>query len=126
VVNLATWALRKAVNLTSTPAPRDVDELELAGLTGTAARVVAPPLVGESPVNLECSLVEIVELRSADRKAHVNTVVFGEVVGVHIADSAIVDGRVDVLALDPIARLGYDQYTRVVDVFSMTRPGWPV
>jgi flavin reductase (DIM6/NTAB) family NADH-FMN oxidoreductase RutF len=126
VFNLATWALRKAVNLTSTPAPRDVDELELAGLTSTAARVVAPPLVGESPVNLECSLVDIVELRSADRTAHVNTVVFGEVVGVHIADSAIVDGRVDVLALDPIARLGYDQYTRVVDVFSMTRPGWPV
>jgi hypothetical protein len=48
------------------------------------------------------------------------------VVGVHIADDAIVDGRVDALRLDPIARLGYDEYTRVVEVFAMTRPGWPV
>jgi flavin reductase (DIM6/NTAB) family NADH-FMN oxidoreductase RutF len=126
VFNLATWTLRDAVNLTSAPAPREIDELALAGLTGAPARVVAPPLVAESPVHLECRLVETVELRSDDRAAHVNTVVFGEVVGIHVADSAIVDGRVDVLALDPIARLGYDQYTRVAGVFSMTRPGWPV
>jgi flavin reductase (DIM6/NTAB) family NADH-FMN oxidoreductase RutF len=125
VFNLATWALRDAVTVTSSPAPRDVDELELAGLTRTPSRVVTPPLVAESPVNLECTLVQIVELRTDDRVAHVNTVVFGEVVGVHIADSAIAGGRVDVLSLDPIARLGYDQYTRVVEVFSMTRPGWP-
>jgi flavin reductase (DIM6/NTAB) family NADH-FMN oxidoreductase RutF len=125
VFNLATWSLREAVNLTSTPAPRDVDELELAGLTMTPGRLVRPPLVAESPVHLECTLVEIVELRSPDRGEYVNTVVFGEVVGVHVSDSAIVDGRVDVRALDPIARLGYDQYTRVVEVFSMTRPGWP-
>ena len=125
VFNLATWSLREAVNLTSTPAPRDIDELELAGLTMTPGRLVRPPLVAESPVHLECTLVEIVELRSPDRAEYVNTVVFGEVVGVHVSDSAIVDGRVDVRALDPIARLGYDQYTRVVEVFSMTRPGWP-
>lgn len=126
VFNLATWELREAVNLTSAPAPRDVDELALAGLTGAPARLVAPPLVAESPVHLECTLVDCVELRSPDRSRHVNTVVFGEVVGVHIADEAIVEGRVDVLRLDPIARLGYDQYTRVVEVFAMTRPGWPV
>jgi flavin reductase (DIM6/NTAB) family NADH-FMN oxidoreductase RutF len=126
VFNLATWPLREAVNLTSTPAPRDIDELELAGLTPAAARVVSPPRVAESPVHLECTLVEIVELRTPDREAHTNTTVFGEVVGVHIADEAIVDGRVDALRLDPIARLGYDEYTRVVQVFAMTRPGWPI
>jgi flavin reductase (DIM6/NTAB) family NADH-FMN oxidoreductase RutF len=126
VFNLATWELREAVNVTSAPAPREVDELVLAGLTPARGRVVAPPLVDESPVHLECTLVETVELRTPDREAHTNTVVFGEVVGVHIADEAIVDGRVDVLRLEPIARLGYDQYTRVAEVFAMTRPGWPV
>jgi flavin reductase (DIM6/NTAB) family NADH-FMN oxidoreductase RutF len=126
VFNLATWELREAVNLTSAPAPRDVDELALAGLTPAPARVVSPPLVAESPVHLECVLVRIVELPTDDRKRHVNTVVFGEVVGIHIADGAVVDGRVDVRRLDAIARLGYDQYTRIVDVFSMTRPGWPL
>ena len=123
-VNLATWPLREAVNASSAPAPHGIDEFELAGLTKAPARLVRPPLVAESPVHLECVLVQIVELPSPD-PADPNTVVFGEVVGVHIADEVIVDGLVDPLRLDAIARLGYDQYTRVDEVFSMTRPGWP-
>lgn len=123
-VNLATWPLRAAVNASSAPAPHGIDEFELAGLTKAPARLVRPPLVAESPVHLECVLVQIVELPSPD-PADPNTVVFGEVVGVHIADEVIVGGRVDPLRLDAIARLGYDQYTRVDEVFSMTRPGWP-
>jgi flavin reductase (DIM6/NTAB) family NADH-FMN oxidoreductase RutF len=126
VFNLATWTLRDAVNVTSAPAPRDVDELELAGLARAPSQVVAPPRVAESPVHLECTLVDTVELRSPDRERYVNTIVLGEVVGIHVADEAIADGRVDVLRLDPIARLGYDQYTRVTDVFAMTRPDWPL
>lgn len=123
-VNLATWPLREAVNASSAPAPHGIDEFELAGLTKAPARLVRPPLVAESPVHLECVLVRIVDLPSPD-PADPNTVVFGEVVGVHIADEVIVDGLVDPLRLDAIARLGYDQYTRVDEVFSMTRPGWP-
>ena len=123
-VNLATWPLREAVNASSAPAPHGIDEFELAGLTKAPARLVRPPLVAESPVHLECVLVRIVDLPSPD-PADPNTVVFGEVVGVHIADEVIVDGLVDPLRLDAIARLGYDQYTRVVEVFSMKRPGWP-
>jgi len=125
VANLATWSLREAVNLSSAPAPPGVDEFELAGLTKAPARVVSAPYVAESPVHLECRLTRIVELPTPDPNDP-NTVIFGEVVGIDIADAAIVDGSVDALALDPIARLGYDQYTRVTDVFRMTRPGWPL
>ena len=124
VVNLATWALREAVNASSASAPGGIDEFELAGLTKEPARVVQPPLVAESPVHLECVLTTTVELPTPDPEDP-NTAVFGEVVGIHIDDEVIVDGRVDVLKLDPIARLGYDQYTRVTDVFAMTRPPWP-
>jgi len=125
VANLATWSLREAVNTSSAPAPAGVDEFELAGLTKARARVVRAPYVAESPVHLECRLTRIVELPAPDPRDP-NTVVFGEVVGVDIADDVIRDGRVDALALDPIARLGYDQYTRVVEVFGMRRPGWPL
>jgi flavin reductase (DIM6/NTAB) family NADH-FMN oxidoreductase RutF len=125
VANLATGALREAVNMTSAPAPAGVDEFELAGLTKAPARIVRASYVAESPVHLECVLTRIVELPAPD-PSHPNTVVFGEVVGIDIVDEAIRDGRVDVRVLDPIARLGYDQYTRVVEVFSMRRPGWPV
>ena len=125
VVNLATWGLRDAVNLSSAPAPHGVDELELAGLTASPSRVVAPPRVAESPVHLECRVTTHVELPTPDTEDP-NTVVFGEVVGIHIADEAIVDGIVDVTRLDPIARLGYREYVHVRDTFAMTRPGWPV
>ena len=124
VANLATWELREAVNASSAAAPADVDEFELAGLTKAPARIVRPPYVAESPVHLECVLTEIVELPTPDPDDP-NTVIFGEVVGIDIADRVIVDGRVDALALEPIARLGYDQYTRVVEVFTMQRPDWP-
>ncbi len=124
VANLATWELRHAVNTSSAPAPGEIDEFELAGVTKAPARIVQAPYVAESPVHLECVLTEIVELPTPDA-GDPNTVVFGEVVGIDIAERVIRDGRVDALALDPIARLGYDQYTRVADVFTMTRPGWP-
>jgi flavin reductase (DIM6/NTAB) family NADH-FMN oxidoreductase RutF len=125
VVNLATWPLREAVNVSSAPAPPGVDELTLAGLTAMPSRVVAPPRVAESPVNLECRVTTHVELPTPD-PADPNTVVFGEVVGVHIDDGAIVDGRVDVTRLEPIARLGYSDYMRVLETFAMTRPAWPI
>lgn len=124
--NIATWKLREQVNLTSAPAPPGTDEFELAGLTKRPARVVDVPLVDESPANFECKLVTSVQLPTPDPDDP-NTVVFGEVVGVHINDDVLVDGLVDVLRLDPIARLGYnDQYTRVTEIFRMTRPGWPI
>ena len=124
VANLATWALREAVNTSSAPAPAGVDEFELAGLTKAPARLVRAPYVAESPVHLECTVTKVVELPTPDA-SDPNTVVFGEVVGIDIADSVIRDGRVDAIELDAIARLGYDEYTRVVDVFAMTRPDWP-
>ena len=124
VFNLTTWALRDAVNASCVAAPHGVDEFEIVGLTKAPSTIVKPPRVAESPVHLECTLMKIVELPTPDA-TDPNTVVFGEVIGVHIDDDVIVDGLVDVLKLDPIARLGYDQYARVTEVFSMTRPDWP-
>lgn len=123
-VNLASWPLREAVNATSAPAPHGTDEFEVAGLTKAPARIVRVPLVAESPAQLECTLVEVVRLRATD-PARPNTLVVGEVVGVHISDDAIAGGVLDTRRLEPIARLGYDEYTRLGEVFSMTRPGWP-
>jgi flavin reductase (DIM6/NTAB) family NADH-FMN oxidoreductase RutF len=125
VANLATWELREAVNLTSAPAPPGVDEFELAGLTPVSSRLVAPPRVGESPVHLECRVITSLELPTPDPDDP-NTVVFGEVVGIHIADEVIVDGLVDITKLQPIGRLGYREYVRVRESFAMTRPGWPI
>ena len=94
MVNLATWALREAVNASSIGAPHGFDEFAHAGLTKAPAVTVEPPRVAESPVHLECVLSQIVELESPSPEQP-NRMVIGRVTGIHIADEVLVDGRVD-------------------------------
>jgi len=122
VCNLATWDLREAMNATSAPLPRGVNEMERAGLAPAPSRLVKPPRVKASPCALECKLIKIVPIESAGGMAVECHVVIGHVVGVHIDDRFIVDGLLDTATLKPIARCGYDQYTVVESVFSMRRP----
>jgi flavin reductase (DIM6/NTAB) family NADH-FMN oxidoreductase RutF len=122
VCNLATWDLREAMNATSANLPAGVDEMKAAGLTPAPSRLVRPPRVAESPVHFECKLWKVVELPTRD-KDEPNCLVIGEVVGIHIADALIKDRRVDIVAAQPIARLGYSEYAVVDSKFSMRRPG---
>ena len=118
VINMATWSLRDAVNTSGTSFPRAVNEFEEAGVTPVSARLVRPPMVEESPVKLECRHLKTVRLPSYDQDYPLHAI-FGEVVGVHIKDDCIVDGRVNFARLDPIGRLGYMDYVRVDNTFEM-------
>jgi flavin reductase (DIM6/NTAB) family NADH-FMN oxidoreductase RutF len=122
VCNLATWDLREAMNATSAPLPRGINEMQHAGLAAAPSRLVKPPRVAASPCALECKLIKIVAMETADGAPVDCHVVFGQVVGVHIDDRFIVDGVLDTAAMKPIARCGYDQYAVVESVFSMIRP----
>lgn len=124
VVNLATWSLREAMNASSIAAPHGHDEFEHAGLAKAPSALVKPPRVAESPVQLECVLSQLVQLETTTADEP-NRMVIGRVVGIHIADSMIEEGRVLIERLEPIARLGYDQYARVDSAFAMRRPRWP-
>ncbi len=121
VCNLATWENREAMNATSAMVARSVDEFALSGLTPVPSTLVKPPRVKESPVHLECAYLQTVELPSDDPQRP-NLVVFGHVVGIHIDDSIITDGKIDMNVFKPIARLGYFDYSVVDNVFSMRRP----
>jgi flavin reductase (DIM6/NTAB) family NADH-FMN oxidoreductase RutF len=121
VVNIATYDLREAVNATSANVPRGTDEFALAGLTKAASRLVKPPRVAESPANFECRLYQIVPLPSDDGSVD-NHLVIGRVLGIHIDDRFIVDGRVDTVAMRPLARLGYSEYAAISESFRMRRP----
>ena len=122
VCSLATFDLRDQMNGTSAPLPRGTSEFQSTGLEAAPSRLVKPPRVAASPCALECKLVKIVAMETADGKPVDSHVVFGQVVGVHIDDRFIVDGLLDTAAMKPIARCGYDQYAVVESVFSMTRP----
>jgi len=124
VANMATWSLRDVVWKTSIPAPPDVNEFELTGLTPIPSTLVKPPRVKESPVHLECHHVQTVRLPHKDPD-NANHIVIGKVVGIHIDDSVIVDGIIDEMRLEPMARLGYLNYTRLTEVHSKPFPTWP-
>ena len=110
------------MNRTSLIVEHGVDELRAAGLEALPSRLVRPPRVQGSPVHFECRLHEIVKLpgrtppvgsprgdRPRRRRAHRRC-------------RATADGRVDVLKIRPIARLGYKDYTSVESVFEMDKP----
>ena len=124
VVNVATWSLREQMNLSSVAAPPGVDEFEIAKLSKAASAAVKPPRVGESPIHLECELVQIVPLL-APSEALPNRMVIGKVLGIHIDEAVMTDGLVDITKLQPIGRMGYHQYVRVTEAFEMQRPEWP-
>jgi flavin reductase (DIM6/NTAB) family NADH-FMN oxidoreductase RutF len=122
VCNLATWDLREAMNATSAPLPRGINEMAHAGLESAPSRLVKPPRVAASPCALECKLLQVVSLADIDGREIDGHVVFGQVIGVHIDDRYIKDGLLDSAAMKPIARCGYHNYAVVESQFAMRRP----
>lgn len=119
VCSLATYDLREAMNRTSKHVDPHVDEMALAGLSPAPSTIVAPPRVAESPVAFECKYWRTIDLPGVDGGPGNHAIVLGQVVGIHIDDDALVDGRVDVTKLRPIARLGYRDYAVIDEVFEL-------
>ncbi|MBM3486263.1 MAG: flavin reductase family protein [Alphaproteobacteria bacterium] len=119
VVNMATYELREAVSKSSYYLPPEVDEFDYAGLEKAPSVLVKPPRVAASPIHLECVFHQTVVLPGYSIN-NICNVVIGRVVGVHIRDDVLTaDGRIDVLKVRPIARLGYHDYTSVDSIFTM-------
>jgi flavin reductase (DIM6/NTAB) family NADH-FMN oxidoreductase RutF len=122
VANMATYDLRHEVDKSSHYVDPDVDEFEYAGLTKEASQMVKAPRVAESPVHLECRFVQSVVLPGYSI-GNIVHIVIGEVIGVHIRDEFIgADGKLDMLKIRPLARMGYFDYTSVESIFTM-EPG---
>lgn len=117
-VNIVSEALRDAMNQTSGAWGREVDEFTDAGLEKADCETIACSRVAASPASLECKLTQIVQL-----PGEANFVVFGEVIGVHMRDDCMVEGRFDVTRYSPLTRLGYQDYSVIREVFSLSRPG---
>jgi flavin reductase (DIM6/NTAB) family NADH-FMN oxidoreductase RutF len=117
VYSMATYDLRDQVTMTSRITDSTIDEMKAAGLTPAPSRLVRPPRVGESPISFECTFYTTLMLPGhTPRTSHY--VVVGRVVGVHIDDRYIrADGKIDMEAIKPLARMGYADYTCVEKVF---------
>ncbi|ANK72195.1 flavin reductase family protein [Ensifer sp. ENS07] len=120
--SFASRDLAAAINKTSIPAPHGESEFEIAGLTPVDGALVGAPFVGEAYAALECRMTEMFQPKDLDGALSDNYVVIGQVVGIHIREDAIRDGRFDMATVKPLARLGYMDYCDGGDVFQMTRP----
>lgn len=116
-INLVASNLRDAMNASSAPASKNVDEFELANLTQSDCETISCPRVLEAPASLECRLQQIITLDGPN-----NRLIIGSVTGIHIQDQHLKDGVLDVTSYQPLARLGYLDYSAVETVFSLKRP----
>jgi hypothetical protein len=101
-----------------------VDEFETAGLEKQWSQTLTPavPMVKASPVKFECEYYSTLTLPGNPPVGSVD-IVIGKVVGIHIDESVLTDGKIDVRKTQPIARLGYYEYAVVQDSFEMIIPG---
>ena len=122
VWNMATYALREAVNISAVDHPHGVDEFEHAGVTKAPCIRAPGPRVAESPCHFECRTVSTHRFQGASTVGTVD-VVFGEVVQIHIAEHVILpNGKLDVAKIEPIARMGYYDYAVIRETFEMRIP----
>ena len=120
VVATVTQRIVERMNRCSFDYPPGVDEFEVSGLTPGEATLVRPALVVESPVNIECFLVD---LKRFGTHPGAGTIIFGQVVAMHVDDAILADdGFVDPAKLKAIGRMGRFTYTRTTDRFDLPRP----
>ncbi|UCC17573.1 MAG: flavin reductase, partial [Dehalococcoidales bacterium] len=109
-------------NVTSASFPPETDEFQEAGLTPVKADLVEAPMVGESPVSLECRLRQILKF---GEEPMTNNFVIGDVLLIHVKDEYYINEEINASALKLIGRLGgrgIDRYCRTTSSFEMQRP----
>lgn len=123
VWNMAVWDLREAVNISAMALPTEENEFQHAGVTPVAAGLAPGPMVAESPCHFECRHISTHTL-PGDSDVGTIDIVYARVERIHVDDDVITsDGKLDIPTIQPIARLGYYDYTVVREVFEMRVPG---
>ena len=117
VYHIADESLGERLNRTAADFPANESEFAWAGLTPVPSDLVHAPRVAEAPVAFEATLVEVKQIAQTN-----NHLIMGEIVRLHIAQAVITDGRIDPAKLRPLGRLAGGGFSRLGELFSMTRP----
>jgi len=117
VCNMASVEFLEAVRVSSQPLSSDVNEFELASLETLPSVLVKPPRVKGAPIHLECEFITAIYLPSGN-DGETNLLTIGRVVGIHLDDRVLRNGRVDAASLRPLGRLGYGQFAALSDVIA--------
>ncbi len=117
VINIVSEEIAEPMVLCSGEWPSEQSEFDLSGLTAVPSQLVKPPRVGESPLSLECRLLQVVKVGEP-----ATSLVLASVLMLHVDDEMLVDGLPDPARLRPLARLGGNSYARLGELFEISRP----
>jgi len=122
VINIVNYDMVQQVSLASCEYPKHINEFEKSGFTPIKSDMVKPFRVKESPVQLECKVLQIIETGQEGGAANL---IICEVVCMHIDDKILDEnGRIDPNKIDLVARMGADFYCRASGsaVFEVPKP----
>jgi flavin reductase (DIM6/NTAB) family NADH-FMN oxidoreductase RutF len=121
VINIVSFEMVQQMSLSSTEYEKGVNEFKKAGFTEIASTFVKPPRVGESPVQFECKVNDIIALGT---EGGAGNLIICEVVQMHIDESILDDvGRIDPMKIDTVARMGGNWYNRSKEgIFEIPKP----
>ena len=118
VVNLVSESNAEQMNITAIEFDYGVDELAQAGLTPLPSVHVKPPRIAESPVAMECELMQIIDLGETG-------LVLGRVLAMHVREEFVLDAAtnyIDTPKMRLLGRMhGRGWYARTTDLFEMPR-----
>jgi len=110
VINIVNYNMVQQTSLASSPFPKGVNEFEKAGFTPLASELIKPFRVKESPVQMECKVIEVKEL---GKLGGAGNLVICEIIKIHIDESVLNEAnQIDVKKIDLVARMGDNYYCR--------------
>ncbi len=122
VINIVDFEMVQQTSLASCEFPKGTNEFIKAGFTAEPATLVAPPMVKESKIKMECKVIEVKPLGT---EGGAGNLVICEVLCLHI-DESILDeyNKIDQTKIHHVARLGGDWYARIDEsnLFKVAKP----
>ena len=122
VINIVSYDMVQQVSLSSCEFPKDADEFIKAGFTKEPSLLIKPPRVKESPVQMECKVLEV---KPIGTEGGAGNLIIAEVLMMHINENILdKNGKIDQRKLDLAARLGGNWYARINadNLFEVEKP----
>jgi len=122
VIHIANYAMVEQLSVTSGAYPLGVNEFVKGGFTEEKSILVKPPRIKEAPIAFECTVNQVIELGDTGGSGNL---VICEIVAIHVDENLLDEnGNVIPEKLDPIARLGYNNYVRFTKeaIFETPKP----
>jgi flavin reductase (DIM6/NTAB) family NADH-FMN oxidoreductase RutF len=122
VINVVNYDMVHQMSLASSPFEAGVDEFVKAGFTPIASDTIRPFRVKESPVQIECKVLEVKEL---GENGGAGNLVICEVQKIHIDERVLDENQmVDQQKIDLVSRMGGNWYCRAngASMFEVDKP----